>query len=113
MATEENFSLSLEDLPSDVLSVVLLQLSSKDIISLCATSKQIFKTAKVARQIVLKTAQELVKSLSVTDTVTTFINDLDKAIRFAHDLKSLSEEAEFTDEVFCEFFFGVDRLLWI
>jgi hypothetical protein len=101
MATDENFSLSLNDLPRDELSVLFFHLSPKDIISLGATSKQMFRNVQEAKQLVLKTAQELIKSLSVTDTVVTFIDDLDKAIRFAHDVKSLNEESEFTDEGFC------------
>jgi hypothetical protein len=92
MATDEILPPSLNDLPSDVLSVVLFHLSPPDILSLSTTSRKMFKHVQEAKKLVLKSAQELIKSLSVTDTVTTFINDLDKAIRFAHDVKSLNEK---------------------
>jgi hypothetical protein len=99
MATEENFSLSLEDLPCDVLSVVLFHLSPPDILSLSTTSRKMFKNVQEAKQLVLKSAQELIKSLSVTDTVTTFIDELDKAIRFGHDVKALKEESQSIHEL--------------
>jgi hypothetical protein len=92
MATGKILPSPLEDLPSDVLSVVLFHLSPKDIVSLGRTSKTLFTNVKVAKQTVLRTAQELVKSLSVTDTVVTFIEDLDKAIRYSYHLKSLTKE---------------------
>ncbi len=55
-----------------------------------------FTNLKVAKQMVLRTAQELFNSLPVTDTVVAFTEDLDKAIEFAHEVKSLSVGASIT-----------------
>jgi hypothetical protein len=100
MATGKILPSPLEDLPSDVLSVVLFHFSSKEILSLSATSKHLFQNVKAAQQIVLRTAQKLLKSLSVTDTVTTFISDLEEAIEFAYEVKSLRGEDPITDQEF-------------
>ncbi len=100
MATGKVLPSPLEDLPSDVLSAVLFHLSCDDILSLSTASKTIARNVKVAKQIVLQTAQELFKSLSVTGTIVTFINDFEKAIRFAHDARSFAKGV--TVEEFCE-----------
>jgi hypothetical protein len=98
MATGKILPTPLGDLPSDVLSVVLFHLSPKDIFSLSTASRKVFKNVKVARRKVLQTAEEFLKGLSVT--VTTFIDDLGKAIRFAHEVRSLNDESP-NDEEFC------------
>jgi hypothetical protein len=108
MATAEVLQLpTLADLSShcDLLSVVLFQLSAEDILFLAQASKKICTNVKSALRYAHVSANELVRSSTVTPTVELWIAELEVAIGFANDVAALYTGSPYTEsdeDEFCE-----------